>query len=99
MPTKPRFFGRFSAKTKLGVKEWTRHSAALGSFFARVRKKRTAWSCLVPEHNPLVLAKTVATVDQLSGGRFIFGAGVGWLAEEFEALDVPFDDQENPSPE
>jgi alkanesulfonate monooxygenase SsuD/methylene tetrahydromethanopterin reductase-like flavin-dependent oxidoreductase (luciferase family) len=64
-----------------------------------VRKKRTAWSCLVPEHNPLVLAKTVATVDQLSGGRFIFGAGVGWLAEEFEALDVPFDDQENPSPE
>jgi alkanesulfonate monooxygenase SsuD/methylene tetrahydromethanopterin reductase-like flavin-dependent oxidoreductase (luciferase family) len=33
--------------------------------------------CLVPEHNPLVLAKTVATVDRLSVGRFIFG--VGWL--------------------
>src|ERR1700736_701388 len=31
--------------------------------------------CLVPEHNPLVLAKTVATVDRLSGGRFIFGVG------------------------
>ena len=49
--------------------------------------------CLVPEHNPLVLAKTVATVDQLSGGRFIFifGVGVGWPAEEFEALGVPFE--------
>src|ERR1700730_11313976 len=47
--------------------------------------------CLVPEHNPLVLAKTVATVDRLSGGRFIFGVGVGWLAEEFEALGVPFE--------
>ena len=47
--------------------------------------------CLVPEHNPLVLAKTVATVDQLSGGKFILGVGVGWLAEEFEALGVPFE--------
>jgi probable F420-dependent oxidoreductase len=47
--------------------------------------------CLVPEHNPLILAKTAATVDRLSGGRFIFGAGVGWLAEEFRALGVPFE--------
>ena len=47
--------------------------------------------CLVPEHNPLVLAKTVATVDRLSGGRFIFGVGVGWLAEELQALGIPFE--------
>lgn len=47
--------------------------------------------CLVPEHNPLVLAKTAATLDRLSGGRLIFGAGVGWLAEEFEALGIPFE--------
>lgn len=47
--------------------------------------------CLVPEHNPLILAKTAATLDFLSGGRFIFGAGVGWLAEEFAALGVPFE--------
>jgi probable F420-dependent oxidoreductase len=47
--------------------------------------------CLVPEHNPLVLAKTAATVDRLSGGRFILGAGVGWLAEEFDALGVQFE--------
>src|SRR5438270_11636129 len=47
--------------------------------------------CLVPEHNPLVLAKTAATLDRLAGGRFILGAGVGWLAEEFAALGVPFE--------
>ena len=46
--------------------------------------------CLVPEHNPLVLAKTAATVDYLSGGRFILGVGIGWLAEEFQALGIPF---------
>jgi probable F420-dependent oxidoreductase len=47
--------------------------------------------CLVPEHNPVVLAKTAATLDRLSGGRLIFGAGVGWLAEEFAALGIPFE--------
>jgi len=47
--------------------------------------------CLVPEHNPLALAKTAATLDRLSGGRFILGAGVGWLAEEFHALGISFD--------
>jgi probable F420-dependent oxidoreductase len=47
--------------------------------------------CLVPEHNPLVLAKTAATLDRLSGARFILGAGVGWLAEEFQALGISFD--------
>jgi probable F420-dependent oxidoreductase len=47
--------------------------------------------CLVPEHNPLVLAKTAATVDRLSAGRFIFGVGIGWLAEEFQALGISFD--------
>jgi probable F420-dependent oxidoreductase len=44
--------------------------------------------CLVPEHNPLVLAKTVATLDRLSSGRFILGTGIGWLEEEFEAIGV-----------
>jgi probable F420-dependent oxidoreductase len=47
--------------------------------------------CLVPEHNPLVLAKTVATVDYLSRGRVILGVGIGWLEEEFRALGVPFE--------
>lgn len=47
--------------------------------------------CLVPEHNPLVLAKTVATLDRLSGGRLILGVGIGWLAEEFHALGLSFE--------
>src|SRR5579875_116782 len=47
--------------------------------------------CLVPEHNPVVLAKTVATVDYLSGGRLVLGTGIGWLAEEFEAIGVPWE--------
>lgn len=47
--------------------------------------------CLVPEHNPLDLAKTVGTVDRLTGGRFVLGVGIGWLAEEFQALGIPFE--------
>lgn len=42
--------------------------------------------CLVPERNPLVLAKEIATLDFLSGGRFIFGIGAGWLREEIEIM-------------
>jgi probable F420-dependent oxidoreductase len=45
---------------------------------------------LLPEHNPIVVAKQAATLDVLSGGRLILGAGVGWSAEEFAALGVPF---------
>jgi probable F420-dependent oxidoreductase len=47
--------------------------------------------CLVPEHNPLVLAKVVATADRLSEGRIILGAGIGWLEEEFQAIGIPWD--------
>jgi probable F420-dependent oxidoreductase len=46
--------------------------------------------CLVPQHNPLILAKQVASLDRLSDGRFVFGIGIGWLAEEFAALGIPF---------
>ncbi len=45
---------------------------------------------IVPQRNPGVLAKEVATLDMLSGGRLLFGIGVGWLEEEFDALGVPF---------
>ncbi len=45
---------------------------------------------IVPQRNPLVLAKTVATLDAMSGGRVRLGIGVGWLEEEFDALGVPF---------
>jgi len=46
---------------------------------------------VLPFRNPLVLAKELATVDVLSGGRLIFGIGVGYVQQEFEALGVPFD--------
>jgi probable F420-dependent oxidoreductase len=46
---------------------------------------------IVPQRNPLVLAKELATLDALSGGRVELGLGVGWLREEFEALGVPWE--------
>jgi len=48
---------------------------------------------ILPERNPLVLAKQVATLDSLSGGRVELGIGVGWLEEEFDAIGVPFADR------
>lgn len=47
--------------------------------------------CLVSQHEPIALAKRVATLDQLSGGRFLFGIGAGWLREEMEALGTPYE--------
>jgi probable F420-dependent oxidoreductase len=46
--------------------------------------------CLVPEHNPLVLAKTIATLDFISNGRVLFGIGAGWLKEETEIMGGNF---------
>lgn len=46
---------------------------------------------ILPQRNPAVLAKEVATLDALSKGRVELGIGVGWLEEEFDALGVPFD--------
>jgi len=46
---------------------------------------------ILPQRNPAILAKEVATLDQLSGGRVQLGIGVGWLREEFDALGVAFE--------
>jgi probable F420-dependent oxidoreductase len=45
---------------------------------------------LVPEHNPVLLAKQAASLDSLCGERLTLGAGIGWSEEEFAALGVPF---------
>jgi probable F420-dependent oxidoreductase len=45
---------------------------------------------ILPQRNPVVLAKEVATLDHLSGGRVELGIGVGWLKEEFDVLGVPW---------
>ena len=46
---------------------------------------------LLPQRNPVYVAKEVSTLDWLSGGRVDLGVGVGWLKEEFDALNVPWD--------
>jgi len=63
------------------------------SFLAAVTHKIRLGTgiCLVPQRNPVYTAKEVAAVDWLSNGRFDFGVGIGWLAEEFQALGVPFE--------
>ena len=48
---------------------------------------------ILPQRNPVITAKAVATLDHLSGGRAVLGVGAGWLAEEYAALNVPFDDR------
>jgi probable F420-dependent oxidoreductase len=48
---------------------------------------------IVPQRNPVVTAKAVATLDRLSKGRMMLGVGSGWLEEEFDALGVPFGDR------
>jgi probable F420-dependent oxidoreductase len=45
---------------------------------------------ILPYRHPLLVARMAANLDQLSGGRFILGVGVGWAAQEFAALGVPF---------
>ena len=49
---------------------------------------------VVPHRNPIVAAKSLATIDVLSRGRLVVGVGTGWMREEFEALGVePFEDR------
>ncbi|MEM8926166.1 MAG: LLM class F420-dependent oxidoreductase [Actinomycetota bacterium] len=67
---------------------WLTYAAAL------TKEIRLATGILiVPQRNPVVLAKACATLDKLSNGRFDLGIGVGWLEEEFTALGLPFDDR------
>ncbi len=48
---------------------------------------------ILPYRNPIVLAKMLATIDQLSGGRLIVGVGGGWMTEEFAALNTPYSER------
>lgn len=64
---------------------------ALSFLAAHTKKVRLGTSiCLVPQRNPVYTAKQVADVDFLSGGRVDFGVGIGWLREEFDALQMPW---------
>jgi probable F420-dependent oxidoreductase len=46
---------------------------------------------ILPQRNPVILAKQAISIDNLSAGRFTLGIGVGWAEEEFDAVSVPFD--------
>src|SRR5262245_63521782 len=48
---------------------------------------------ILPQRNPVVTAKEVATLDALSGGRVTLGVGIGWLEEEFRILGASFEDR------
>lgn len=63
--------------------------AAMGVLAGATKRVRIGTAVLIiPYRNPVLLARMLITIDQFSGGRVILGAGVGWLKEEFEALDT-----------
>ncbi len=68
------------------------HPPAILSFLAGVteRVRLGTGILLLPQRNPVVVAKELASVDVLSAGRLIFGLGVGYLEAEFRALGIPF---------
>lgn len=67
---------------------------ALGAVAAVTERiKLLTYLAVVPYRNPLLLAKAAATVDMISGGRFILGVGTGYLKGEFFALGVDFDER------
>ena len=63
------------------------------AFAAAVTKKLIVGTgiCLVPQHEPIVTAKAIASLDQLSGGRFVFGIGGGWNVDEMENHGASYD--------
>jgi probable F420-dependent oxidoreductase len=64
--------------------------ATLGVLAGATKRLRLGTAVLVmPYRNPVLLGRMLATLDQFSGGRIVLGAGVGWLEEEFVALDGP----------
>jgi probable F420-dependent oxidoreductase len=71
--------------------DWLDPLAVLAFLAAGTTKIRLATGILLlPEHNPVIAAKHAASVDVLCGGRLTLGVGIGWSAEEFAALGVPF---------
>jgi len=70
------------------------HDPFIGlAFAAAVTRKLLIGTgvCLVPQHDPIVLAKVIASLDLLSGGRFIFGIGGGWNVDEMENHGARYD--------
>ncbi len=69
-------------------------ATALTYIAGRTRRIKLAFgACILPYREPVLHAKVLSTLDVLSGGRVILGAGVGWMREEFEALHMRFEDR------
>ncbi len=67
-------------------------TVALGFIAAHTTKLRLGTGIIIlPQRNPVVLAKELASVDVLSNGRLTFGIGIGYLKAEFDAIGAPFD--------
>ena len=84
----------FSEKSSLVAGEYGGFDpfASLAFLAAVTRKIRLGTGvALVTQRNPVQTAKLAATIDHLSGGRLDLGLGLGWVREEFEALEVPFE--------
>ncbi len=65
---------------------------ALTAIAANTEKQRLGTGVnILSQASPLYLAKQAASLDLISGGRFMLGVGIGWLREEFDALGVPFE--------
>ena len=79
--------GRFTGDWTNGYLEPLAMMGVLVGLTSRVKIGTSV--LVVPYRNPVVTAKMLATLDVMSGGRMILGAGVGWMKEEFETLQAP----------
>lgn len=69
-------------------------AVALAFLAGHTRTLRLATGIIIlPQRNPVILAKELASVDVVSGGRLLFGLGAGYLQPEFDAIGAPFDDR------
>jgi probable F420-dependent oxidoreductase len=68
--------------------------AVMGAVAGATSTLRFGTRVLIPTYrHPVVLAKELATIDAIAGGRMLLGVGAGWMAEEFDAVDVPMVDR------
>lgn len=85
----------YSADGKMGVTPETNFVdplVALGVVAQATERLRLGTGVnILPQTNPLLLAKQAASLDFVSGGRFMLGVGIGWLREEYDAMGTPFE--------
>jgi probable F420-dependent oxidoreductase len=68
--------------------------AVMGALAGATQRIKFGTRVLIATYrHPVVLAKELATTDAIAGGRMILGVGAGWMAEEFDAVDVPMDER------